>query len=135
MRGTLASAVPHSQMPFWLLGATGSAVMIFGLCLIVTDVVGRLTWPLVAMGQLALTVYVGHLVALDGRRDVLTSGVLDEAILFVLLFVGVAIIFSLLWRALFASGPLEAVLHLPWWLTKPRDPEVQFGDPEQVDAP
>lgn len=112
----LASAVPHNQMPFWLLGATGSAVMVFALCLLVADALGRVVWPLVVMGQLALTVYVGHLVALDGRRGILTSTELDEAVLFVLLFVGVAILFSVLWRALFARGPLEAVLNLPWWL-------------------
>jgi uncharacterized membrane protein YeiB len=107
---------PHSQMPLWLVGATASAAFVLGAALVVADAAGRLAWPLVATGQLALTVYVGHLLALHAAGDALASEEVGGAVLLVAGFTVVAAAASTAWRSLFARGPLEAVLHAPSYL-------------------
>ncbi|HKH49364.1 MAG TPA: heparan-alpha-glucosaminide N-acetyltransferase domain-containing protein, partial [Thermoanaerobaculia bacterium] len=60
---------PHSQMPLWMLGSIGSACAVLGGMLLLADWLPRMTWPLAATGQLALTVYVGHLLLLDAYPE------------------------------------------------------------------
>ena len=110
----IVSDDPHSQMPLWVIGSTGSAVFALGLCLIVADAFRRMVWPLVAVGQLAFTVYVGHLLVLHPWWEELTGDTVGEAVGLVLAFTVVAAAFSVAWRALLPRGPLELVLHLPW---------------------
>lgn len=105
---------PHSQMPLWLLGSTGSAVLVVGASLIVADRATRATWPLVAAGQLAFTVYVGHLLLLHRQRDLMTSDEVGGATLIVLGFAVAAMALATAWRAVLSRGPLELLLHLPW---------------------
>ncbi|WP_418605917.1 acyltransferase family protein [Georgenia sp. SUBG003] len=57
----LVSAVAHSQMPLWLLSGTGSAVLVVAVALLLVPRAGAWVRPLVAVGQLSLTVYVAHL--------------------------------------------------------------------------
>lgn len=54
----------HSEMPLWLISATGSAAAVAGLMLILTPLLGVLAHPLVITGQLALTNYTLHLIAI-----------------------------------------------------------------------
>jgi uncharacterized membrane protein len=112
--GRLIVDEPHSQMPLWLLGATSSALLVLGACLWVAEVAPRSTWPLVAVGQLAFTVYVGHLLALHLANEALTSDAVGRASLLVLGFTVVAMAVATAWRAVLPRGPLELVLHLPW---------------------
>jgi methionine-R-sulfoxide reductase len=114
---TLLDAAPHSQMPPWLLGSMGSAALVLGLSLFVADALPRATWPIVALGQLALTVYVAHLLALHAWSDVLRSRDVDEAARNVLAFTAGAAVAATLWRAAFRRGPLEALLDVPWKAT------------------
>jgi uncharacterized membrane protein YeiB len=113
-RALLLSA-PHSQMPPWLIGSIGAAVFVLGVSLVVADALPRVFAPLVALGQLALTVYVAHLLLLHvwplKTRDV------TEAALTVLAFTGGAALFATLWRRAFGRGPLEASLDVPWRVT------------------
>jgi uncharacterized membrane protein len=111
----------HSQMPLWLLGATGAAVLVLGVSLWLAAAVGRGAWPLVAVGQLAFTVYVTHLLALHRYREALTSDAVGEASALVLGFTLVATVFATAWRAVLSRGPLEAVLHLPSLVLRHRD--------------
>jgi uncharacterized membrane protein YeiB len=105
---------PHSQMPLWLIGATGSAVFVLGGALIVADRAPRLVRPLVATGQLALTVYVGHLVALHLAPDALTAEEVLSAVGLVAAFTLTAAVFASSWLAAFRRGPLEMLLRPPW---------------------
>jgi uncharacterized membrane protein len=114
----------HSQMPLWLLGATGSAVLILGASLLLGDVAGRWVWPLVAVGQLAFTVYVGHLLALHLYVDELTADEPGPAALIVLGFTLAAMVLAAAWRAVLPRGPLEVVLHLPAMLARTHEPSV-----------
>lgn len=104
----------HSDMPLAVTGATGVAAAVLGVMLLVADRLPRLTWPLVAMGQLALTIYVGHLLVLAGAPHLLLRDTVDGAAVSILRFALVAAVLATLWRLRFARGPLEALLALPW---------------------
>ncbi|HLS16184.1 MAG TPA: acyltransferase family protein [Beutenbergiaceae bacterium] len=108
----LLSSVAHSQTPIWLIGGTGAAAAVLGLCLLVVPRLGRWVQPLAATGQLALTVYVLHLVVIavlvrPGPDDPAT-GLLVTAVLSLVL-----VALSMVWRTWRAQGPLEAALRLP----------------------
>ena len=123
----LASTEAHSQMPLWLVQATGIATAMIGICLLLADALPRLTWPLVATGQLAFTVYVGHLLMLAAWPDLLQRGTVGDAARTVAVFTLVTAVLCTAWRALLSRGPLEAVLRLPWvWR---RVPATGAGDP------
>jgi uncharacterized membrane protein YeiB len=105
----------HSGAPLNVLGATGVAVAVLGLCLLACRAAPRTTWPVVAVGQLALTVYVGHLLVLaiapallEARADV------GEAWVKVGRFFLVTTLLCVGWRAVAPRGPLEWLLALPF---------------------
>ena len=109
---------PHSEMPLWMLGSIGSACAVLGGMLLLADRLPRATWPLVATGQLALTVYVGHLLLLDAFPELLKRDTVPEAFLTVGAFMLLAVAASTLWRAVLPRGPLEAALAAPWWIVE-----------------
>jgi uncharacterized membrane protein len=112
----LLTDTPHRQMPLWMLGSIGSACAVLGGMLLLADWLPRATWPVVATGQLALTVYVGHLLLLDALPELLKHEAVPAASLTVgafMLIVGTA---CTLWRAVLPRGPLEATLAAPWWV-------------------
>ncbi len=108
----LADATPHSQMCVWLIGGTATATALLAVCLSLTDLLGRLLWPLAAMGQLALTAYVSHLLLLDAAPGV-KSNTVESAFITVGLFTLGAMLFAVVWRRRFQRGPLENVLRFP----------------------
>lgn len=110
----LTSAGAHSQMPLWLAQGTGVAAAVVGSSLLVADRLPVLSWPLVATGQLAFTVYVGHLLLLAAWPDLLQRDTAREAIRTVAAFVLATATLCTAWRAVLPRGPLEAVLRLPW---------------------
>lgn len=101
---------PHGQMPLWLIGSTAAAVMLIGLALETTDRWSLATWPAVTVGQMALTVYVGHLLLLAWWPDLVRHDDPGAAAVSVGLFTLVATLACGVWRRRFARGPLEAVL-------------------------
>ncbi|MEX0652714.1 MAG: acyltransferase family protein [Phycisphaeraceae bacterium] len=107
----LASTEPHNQMIAWLVGGMGSAVAVLALCLLACDRMGRWMWPLVAMGQLALTVYVGHLLLMAAVGGLLPADRVGPALVYVASFTIAAALFAMVWRRWFTRGPLEALLH------------------------
>lgn len=116
----LYTSAAHGQMPLWLIGGTAAAAAVLGLALIAGDRVPSLSWPLAASGQLALTVYVGHLLLLHAFPTWVISDDLAGALV-ILTVVTVAILLgATLWRRSFDRGPLEYALH-PRWLA-PRVP-------------
>jgi uncharacterized membrane protein YeiB len=120
----LLLATPHSQMPPWLIGSMGSAALVLGCSLALADALPRLVAPLVAMGRLALTVYVAHLLALHAWSPALRSGDVADAVRTVVAFTAVAALAATLWRRAFRLGPLEALLDVPWWWTGGRGPRA-----------
>jgi uncharacterized membrane protein YeiB len=114
---------PHSQMPLWLIGSMGSAAAVLGLALVAVDRWPRVTWPLVAMGQLALTIYVGHLIAMALWPHLFIRGDFFPAMVSVIRFSIVVAFASVVWRRFFSRGPLEAAMRLPWSWRAPKVPE------------
>jgi uncharacterized membrane protein len=108
----------HSQTHLWLIGSTGSALLVLGVVLILSDMAGRAIWPFVATGQLALTIYVGHLLLLHEFTDTLRQEFVREAVVSVVIFMFVTVIACSIWRRFFSHGPLEAVFRLPSWIMR-----------------
>jgi len=73
----------------------------------------KTTEPFVSTGQLALTIYLAHvligMVVLD-TFDRLEDQTLGWAVLTSLTFSSVAVVLSWAWRRRFSRGPLEAVM-------------------------
>ncbi len=111
----LATIEPHSQMPLWMAGSIGSACAALAGSLLLVDRLPRTTWPLVATGQLALSVYVGHLLLLDSYEGLLRHDTVPAATAAVGAFMLIAATACTLWRAVLPRGPLEAALAAPWW--------------------
>lgn len=112
----LATDEPHSQMPLWMLGSVGSACAVLGGVLLLSGRLPRATWPLAATGQLALTVYVGHLLLLHLRGELFEREEVAAAFLTVGTFFALSVALCVLWRAVLPRGPLEAALAAPWRL-------------------
>lgn len=117
----LLVAEAHSQMPLWLIGATGVATAVLATCLLLATRLPRTTWPLAATGQLALTVYVGHLLVLGVAPDLLLRTTVGGAVRTVGAFTVVTVALCTAWRLVLSRGPLEALLRLPWaWRSRAR---------------
>lgn len=115
----LLVAAPHSQTTFSILGNTGVALAVVAGCLTVADRAPRLTRlasPVSAVGRMALTVYVLHIVALWLLVDVRYVAVVDadtmSALPVLLAFVAAAMLLATVWSHFFRRGPLEQLLHL-----------------------
>lgn len=112
----LAISAPHSGAPLDILHVTGCALAVLGasqlLCLALTAVLGHLgemiLWPLTGAGAATLTVYAGHLVALDLFSDV--SAQLPREVLFII-YVVATLLLGLLLKFINRRGPLEALVH------------------------
>ncbi|WP_017627648.1 heparan-alpha-glucosaminide N-acetyltransferase domain-containing protein [Nocardiopsis chromatogenes] len=111
----------HSGTPFEVFGAGGIAIAVLGLCLIVAPYLRWAVYPLAAVGALALTTYVGHVLviwlaesgAVEGTPLGFVSDRLDLTVL-----VG-ALVFATVWRLLVRRGPLEWPLHaVSMWAAK-----------------
>ena len=89
----------------------GSAIAIIGGSLMLTEEYPDAKWtrPFIATGQLALTLYVVHLII--GRGLLKTLDVLDKTLPFAIgsavIFCICAVVFSHFWTKRFARGPLE----------------------------
>ncbi|MGW3512840.1 DUF418 domain-containing protein, partial [Streptomyces sp. NPDC000994] len=103
----LWAASPHSETTLSILGNTGVAIMVVTACLAATDAFPRLqslARPVIAVGSMSLTAYVGHLVAIRflGIEE------LPGLPLHVLLcFIAAAMVFATVWSRFQQRGPLE----------------------------
>jgi uncharacterized membrane protein YeiB len=101
-------ATPHSGAPLDLLLTCGTSAMVLGVCqLLCTVGRGVLTYPLMPLigaGAMTLTLYVGHLVALDVLESV-TAG-WPRLGLLIAYWVG-CLVAGTIWRGFGWRGPLE----------------------------
>jgi uncharacterized membrane protein len=105
---------PHSQMPLWIVNGVAASFAVTGASLYLGARFARAMRPLVVTGQLALTIYVAHVVALHFADHIITEDTVGSAMVWLSLFVGAAAIFALVWRQVLPRGPLETMLHAPW---------------------
>lgn len=110
----LFSVEPIPPLPMYLFAGAGTAVLVIVGSIWVGDgLSARVAGPLVSTGQLALTIYVGHV--LVGMGVLEAAGRLDDqtlgwAVGTSLVFSAAAIAVSWWWRGRFARGPLEALM-------------------------
>lgn len=104
-------ATPHSGAPLDLVLTCGTSAMVLGVCLLATQVArGVLVWPLMPLigaGALPLTLYAGHLVALDVFES--ATAAWPRTGLLIAYWVG-CLLAGTLFRGFGWRGPLESVL-------------------------
>ena len=100
-----AGAQPHSSTPFEVVGAGGSAVAVIGVCLVLADLLPRLTSPLASVGALALSVYTAQIVAIR-LVDADHAAGWGLWVRFSL----TAVVLATAWRLRLGRGPLERLL-------------------------
>jgi uncharacterized protein len=106
------SSQPMPPLPLYWLAATGTACAGIAACVAAGERWRDARWlaPLVHTGQVALTLYVAHVVVGMGLLD--AAGRLENqsfafAVGSALLFCLAAVLFAHLWRRRFRLGPLE----------------------------
>lgn len=112
--GWLLSTAGHSEMPLAVVGATGFAVGVIGIALVVADRWPRLLWPLTAFGRVALSVYVGHLIVFAAVPGLFPADDVAEGVRTIAAFAGVTSVLAMAWLALMPRGPLETAVRWPW---------------------
>ena len=113
----LSGAEPHSGTTFELVGSCGFAVLVLAGCLVVADRLPWLTFPLRAVGAMALSVYSAQIVVLWALMQVDTARV--QGVGLWLLFVVTALAGAGAWWSALGPGPLERLL--TWSSTQAAD--------------
>jgi len=111
-------AGPHSGTPFELAGNIGVAIAIIAGLVLLLGLAGkagaRLRWwlaPLIAVGSMSLTVYVGHIAGVWFLVDHPANGVGYETGWRMWgVFIVAALIFAVVWKRFLKRGPLEWVM-------------------------
>jgi uncharacterized membrane protein YeiB len=106
---------PMPPMPLYVLAGGGIACAVVAAAIALGERYQGAAWlrPFVATGQLALTLYVAHVVVGMGVLDVvgrLENQTLPFVLLSAAIFCALAMLFATLWRTKFMHGPLEAVM-------------------------
>lgn len=107
------TAGPHSGTTFDIIGSVGVAILVIVGATVAMDRLPRLrrlAKPVIAVGTMSLTAYVGHFVA----QSVLSmpSGTsTQQSWVPLLMFVLGAIVFAAIWSRFFRRGPLEYLLN------------------------
>ncbi len=118
---SLLTSGPHSGMPFDILGCIGVAITVIVFAMMALDrlpLLRRLAAPVIAVGTMSLTAYVGHFVLSSQMSGSgMTAGAESQSSWTpVLVFVFGAMAFAFIWSRFFSRGPLEYLLNLA---TKP----------------
>jgi uncharacterized membrane protein YeiB len=100
----LSGAAPHSGTTFEIVGSVGVALVVITACLFLAERLPRATFPLVAVGAMALTAYTGHVIV----PTVFAWDV--EGVATWLAFIAVIVVAATGWRLLIGQGPLERLL-------------------------
>jgi uncharacterized membrane protein YeiB len=113
--GALFDTVPIPPMPLYIVAGASTAIVVILLCLEATQRNPEARWatPLVHTGQLALTLYVAHV--LIGMGFLETIGRLEQqnlvfAVTSGLIFCVLSVLFAHFWRLRYKRGPLEWVM-------------------------
>lgn len=117
---------PMPPMPLYLLAGAGTAAAVISASVALGEKYGNTFWlrPFVATGQLALTLYVAHVLLGMGTLEVLgrlENQTLSFSLFAAAVFFAASVIFSHLWRCKFQRGPLEALLRI---FTEPKKKTV-----------
>jgi uncharacterized membrane protein YeiB len=108
----LLGAVSHTGTTFDTLGCAGIAILVIVAATAAMDrlpLLRRLAKPVIAVGTMSLTAYVGHFLAQSAWP---ASGAgTTKSWLPVLTYILIAIVFATVWSRFFRRGPLEYLLN------------------------
>ncbi|WGD37936.1 DUF418 domain-containing protein [Lysinibacter sp. HNR] len=120
------SIEPHSGSTFEVVGASGFALAIIGLCLLVPARARPVLYPLAATGAMALTSYTLQIVVMSAVGYTRTG---ESATLFFVVLAGVTLMLCSLWIQVLGRGPLE------WMLTSVSNRAARAKDSTLEQAP
>ncbi|MFC8277841.1 DUF418 domain-containing protein [Streptomyces sp. NPDC057271] len=109
----LLSAGPHSGTTFDIIGSVGVAILVIVGATVLMDRLPRLRGlakPVIAVGTMSLTAYVGHFLA-QSMLGVSAGESTQTSWIPVLTFILGATVFATLWSRFFRRGPLEELLN------------------------
>jgi uncharacterized membrane protein YeiB len=113
----------HSNMPAWVVGATGSSLVVIACCGIAAEALPGVVRRVAVLGRMTLTVYVAHGIALwlwwQPDTGISRRGPVVDLVVTAVGLVG-AWWFALGWTRRFGHGPVEAVVRAAGRLTAGR---------------
>jgi len=112
----LLTAGPHSGTTFDIIGSVGVAILVIVGATVAMDRLPRLrrlAKPVIAVGTMSLTAYVGHFVVQSWLPwpGLGPGPVTQQSWVPLLMFVLGAIVFAAIWSRFFRRGPLEYLLN------------------------
>ena len=110
---SLLTAGPHSGTTFDIIGSVGVAILVIVGATVAMERLPRLrrlAKPVIAVGTMSLTAYVGHFLA-QSALSVSAGTSTQQSWVPLLLFVLGAIVFAAIWSRFFRRGPLEYLLN------------------------
>ncbi|MFE9027676.1 DUF418 domain-containing protein [Streptomyces iakyrus] len=110
---SLLTAGPHSGTTFDIVGSVGVAILVIVGATVAMDRLPRLrrlAKPVIAVGTMSLTAYVGHFVA-QSMLSMPGGTSTQQSWVPLLMFVLGAIVFAATWSRFFRRGPLEYLLN------------------------
>ncbi|MER6784000.1 DUF418 domain-containing protein [Streptomyces sp. NPDC000658] len=110
---SLLTAGPHSGTTFDIIGSVGVAILVIVGATVAMDRLPRmrrLATPVIAVGTMSLTAYVGHFLA-QSALSVPAGTSTQQSWMPLLMFVLGATLFAAIWSRFFRRGPLEYLLH------------------------
>lgn len=113
------SIAPHSNTPLELLGNTGVALLVIGLCLWIAKPRAWLV-PALAFGSMSLTMYTAHLIIIAAVGKEMVWAPSNTALVAMTVCL---MAFAAAWRLTLGVGPLERAL--TWASTKVADASIR----------
>lgn len=110
---SLLTAGPHSGTTFDIIGSVGVAILVIVGATVAMDRLPRLrrlATPVIAVGTMSLTAYVGHFV-IQGWLPRLGATHAEGSWTTLLMFVLGTTVFAAIWSRFFRRGPLEYLLN------------------------
>ncbi|MER6181831.1 DUF418 domain-containing protein [Streptomyces sp. NPDC001652] len=110
----LLAAGPHSGTTFDIIGSVGVAILVIVGATAAMDRLPRLrrlAKPVVAVGTMSLTAYVGHFVVQSWLSELGAGPGTEQSWVPLLMFILGAIVFAAIWSRFFRRGPLEYLLN------------------------
>ncbi|MEU0110963.1 DUF418 domain-containing protein [Streptomyces sp. NPDC006251] len=110
---SLLSAGPHSGTTFDIIGSVGIAILVIVGATVAMERLPRLrrlVRPVIAVGTMSLTAYVGHFLAQSALSVPAGTGT-QQSWVPLLMFIFGATLFAAFWSRFFCRGPLEYLLN------------------------
>ncbi|MDX2678188.1 DUF418 domain-containing protein [Streptomyces sp. NY05-11A] len=109
----LLTAGPHSGTTFDIIGSVGVAILVIVGATVAMDRLPRLrrlAKPVIAVGTMSLTAYVGHFLAQSALSTPAGTDTQQSWVPLIMYVLG-AIVFATIWSRFFRRGPLEHLLN------------------------